>query len=106
MRRLKGAERPVWPLARRMRFVRPQAASVIPFEGREEQLIMEIRPRLVFKGWDHGSESLEVYAARVPGWRDELAMDVIEILRIPRLGSFSTTARPAAITRAPLRDST
>lgn len=64
----KGPERPFDPLATRMAYVRCLAEAVIPFTGREDRLIMEIQPDVVFKGWDHGQD-LQVIAARRPGWK-------------------------------------
>lgn len=87
--RLKGFPRPYDCLHKRMTAVRRYADSVIPFEGREEKLIMEIRPHVVFKGYDHSSP--EFLAMRKPGWKESGEWDRVEIVQISHLPGFSTT---------------
>lgn len=91
-RRVKGAERPFEPLKQRMLQVRSLAEAVFPFEGREQNLIMEIRPDIVFKGGDHGKEV--AVAARLPYWKYRETGDhfwVAKVVRIDRLPGLSTT---------------
>src|SRR6266567_2086973 len=68
-RQLKGEDRPHDPLNVRMLHVRAFAEAVIPFLGREEPLIMAIRPDVIFKGAEHSPEQTH-YGARVPGWKE------------------------------------
>lgn len=98
-RRIKGSDRPYDPLARRMVHVRALAEAVFPFEGRDERLIMEIRPDVVLKGSDH-SPSQRFFAARVPGWKlqDQTEAHRIwkcPVVHIPRLPGISTTLAAA-----------
>ena len=90
--RVKGPGRPVWTWSRRMQFVRVNCSAVIPFEGREDNLIMEMRPHVVFKGSDHVSDG-DFLGIRVPGWKEAgaKAWDVIPIVRIERLPGISTS---------------
>jgi D-beta-D-heptose 7-phosphate kinase/D-beta-D-heptose 1-phosphate adenosyltransferase len=90
-KRVKGEGRPYDRLAGRMSHVRTLAEAVIPFEGREEALIMEIRPDVVFKGYDHSPNQTH-YAARVPGWKNyKHGVWTAKVIHIPRLGDYSTT---------------
>lgn len=97
--RVKGPDRPVWTWARRMQFVRTIASAVIPFEGREEHLIAEIRPDVVFKGADHAPEFHTALFMRVPGWKSagREAWDTIPIIVIPRLPGISTSTEIARL---------
>lgn len=91
-KRVKGAERPFEPIATRMLHVRTIAEAVFPFEGREQNLIMEIRPDVVFKGGDHGKEC--AIGARVPYWKYRETGEqfwVAKVVHICRLPHFSTT---------------
>ena len=98
-RRTKGPERPYDPLATRMAHVRTLAEAVIPFEGREEMLIMEIRPDVVFKGYDHSPNQTH-YAARVPGWKTTThGIWSAPVIHISRLEGFSTTMVADALSR-------
>lgn len=65
-RRVKGLDRPYDPLHVRMLHVRSFAEAVIPFEGRERDLIFQIRPAVVFKGSDYAKNGQHVYIAG--GW--------------------------------------
>lgn len=100
-RRIKGADRPHDPLATRMLHVRAIAEAVIPFGGREERLIMEIRPDIVFKGGDHGKteDGVQVaWGARQPYWKYRESGEQCWFARcvhIPRLADFSTTLEAA-----------
>lgn len=97
-RRVKGSDRPYEPLAKRMIHVRSIAEAVMPFEGREENLIMEIRPDVVFKGEDHRGQQ-EFYIARALGWKDRSPADAwwrAPIVYIGRLEGFSTTLEARA----------
>lgn len=89
-RRVKGPTRPFDPLKTRIWNVRQLAEAAIPFEGREEQLILEIRPQIVFKGGDH-SRAQVAYAARGVGWKEGVPLWWAPVLHIPRLPGVSTT---------------
>ena len=89
VQRLKGFERPFDCLHKRLRKVNKYASCAFPFEGREEKLIMEIRPHVVFKGYDHSSP--EFLAMRKPGWKESGEWDRVEIVQISHLPGFSTT---------------
>lgn len=96
-RRVKGVTRPYDPLQQRMAHVRGLAEAVFPFEGREEKLIMEIRPDVVFKGHDH-APGLVRFAARKPGWK-YLTADpwwIAPVVHIGHLPGFSTTLLASA----------
>lgn len=96
-RRIKGPDRPYDPLQRRMVHVRAFAEAAVPFEGREESLIMEIRPDVVFKGGDHALPHQTSYAARAPGWKETgEPMWVAPVIHIPRLPGISTTSEALA----------
>lgn len=106
-RRIKGEGRPFEPLHQRLMQVRCFSEAVLPFEGREERLIMEIRPDIVFKGGDHGEEI--AIAARVPYWKYKAAGEhfwLAKVVRIPRLPDISTTleAQRRGISHARERD--
>lgn len=90
-RRVKGLGRPYEALQTRMLHVRAFAEAVFPFEGREDGLIMEIRPDVIFKGGDH--THIAKYVARLPGWRDlgRPVMWVAPVVQIDRLPGLSTT---------------
>lgn len=98
-RRVKGPTRPYDLLAVRMLHVRAIAEAAIPFEGREEKLIMEIRPDVMFKGGDHSLDQV-AYAARVPGWKESREkshpMWVCPVIHIGRLPYVSTTLEAQA----------
>jgi cytidyltransferase-like protein len=89
VKRLKGDTRPVDNIQIRMRNVHKYADSVLPFEGREDALIMEIRPHVVFKGYDHSKP--EFLAMRKPGWKEHGLWDTVEVIPISELPGFSTT---------------
>jgi D-beta-D-heptose 7-phosphate kinase / D-beta-D-heptose 1-phosphate adenosyltransferase len=89
-RRVKGAGRPIEPLETRMLHVRTLAEAVIPFTGREERLIMEIRPDVCFKGSDHSPDQ-KAYAQRSPGWKEGSPLWTCPVIHIPRLPGWSTT---------------
>ena len=90
-RQVKGEKRPYDQLERRMLHVRSIAEAVIPFGGREEPLIMEIRPDVVFKGEDHSPNQTH-YAARVPGWKNgPHGIWRAPVVHIARLPGISTT---------------
>lgn len=93
VRRLKGNDRPVDRLETRMakvaEFCVEWQYAVIPFEGREEKLIMEIRPHVVFKGYDHSPA--EFLAMRKPGWKEHGLWDTVKVIQISHLPGFSTT---------------
>lgn len=95
IKRVKGNDRPRQPLEIRMKTVRlilislDHPAAVIPFEGREDNLIMEIRPHVIIKGYDH--QTGEKYCIRAPGWKHGAGWDIIDAVHIPELPGFSTT---------------
>lgn len=96
-RRVKGPDRPYWPLERRIRACLGLCHAPIPFLGREEHLIMEIRPDVIFKGSDHSPEQTH-YAARTPGWKEEPhRVWTAPVIHIPKLPGFSTTELAKAL---------
>jgi D-beta-D-heptose 7-phosphate kinase/D-beta-D-heptose 1-phosphate adenosyltransferase len=91
----KGAGRPIWTWETRMEYVRAVASAVIPFEGRWEKLVLEMRPRVVFQGEEYRpKDALDARLAyRRIGWKTEgHGFDVIPIVYIPRLTGYSTSA--------------
>lgn len=102
--RVKGPDRPISPLALRMIHVRHYAEAVVPFEGREDPLILQIRPDVVFKGQDH-SPLLAYYAQRMPGWKErEHRIWFAPVIHIGRLPGISTTLAAQENDHAPDRD--
>jgi rfaE bifunctional protein nucleotidyltransferase chain/domain len=104
VRRLKGPERPIETLAQRIYNLQARASAwvdaVIPFEGREDCLAMELRPDVIFKGYDHHDPALpETLCMRVPRWRtpvrhgepDGRSWDTIPIIGIDKLEGHSTS---------------
>lgn len=95
VRRLKGPARPRQEWAVRMGAVMETGLvdAVIPFEGRWEKLVMEIRPQVVFQGAEYKKEGdHHVLALRRTGWKEQVhTMDVIPIIYIERLEGFSTS---------------
>lgn len=94
VRRTKGSQRPHETLFKRMIHVRAFAEAVIPFEGRQDALILEIRPDVVFMGYDHGmvdAVSVQAYAQRTPGWKDGSPLWVAKVVHVGHLPGFSTT---------------
>jgi len=82
---LKGDTRPYDPLHKRMREVNIYAQAVIPFDGYEEGLIVHIKPNILFKGYDHGTDCTRgtsqvangigcaiVQISHLPGWSTTL----------------------------------
>ena len=94
-REVKGADRPLEPLQQRMLNVRAFAEAVIPFEGREGHLIMQIRPDVIFKGGDH-SPDLKHYCARGIGWKEGAPIWMAPVVHIGRLPGLSTTLEAQA----------
>lgn len=93
IRRVKGAGRPVQAMEERIENLRARASAyvdaVIPFEGREDNLIMEIRPDVIIKGYDH--QTTDQYCVRAPGWKDTGKWDIIPAVHVGHLPGFSTT---------------
>ena len=97
VKRLKGESRPFDTWAVRAGNVRTYAAAVIPFEGREEALILQIRPEVIFKGHDH-SPTQTHYAARVPGWKTTRhGMWKATVVHVTELPGYSTSASADAV---------
>lgn len=91
-KRTKGPERPYDSLWTRMAHVRTMAEAVIPFEGNEEPLILNIRPNVVLKGSDHSPNQTH-YAQRVPGWKTTRnGIWYCPVIHISRLEGYSTTS--------------
>jgi len=93
-REVKGADRPVWTWVKRMLFVRPEAHAVIPFEGRWDKLVLEIRPHVIFQGAEYrrrdGTDHL--IAMRKINWKTEgHGFDTVPIVYIDRLPGYSTS---------------
>ena len=78
VRRLKGDSRPHNNAAYRMLRVHKYADSVIPFDGYEEGLIVNIKPDIVFRGYDQGALQLAKGTT-------------CAIVQISQLNGFSTT---------------
>ncbi len=95
IRRVKGEGRPVEPQIERMHNVLTRASAwvdaVIPFEGREDNLIMEIRPHVIIKGYDH--HTTDKYCVRAPGWKHGAGWDIIDAVHIGHLPGHSTTLK-------------
>lgn len=89
VKRLKGEGRPHQNVADRMMRLHKYADAVIPFEGREDKLIMEIRPDVLFKGYDHSPA--DFLAMRKPGWKEHGLWDRVKVIQISHLPGFSTT---------------
>jgi D-beta-D-heptose 7-phosphate kinase / D-beta-D-heptose 1-phosphate adenosyltransferase len=89
VRRLKGLTRPIDALHKRMHNTHKYADAVIPFEGRVDKLIMEIRPHVLFKGYDH--THTDFMAMRQIGWKDTGNWDRVEVVQISQLEGYSTT---------------
>lgn len=79
-KRVKGADRPFDPLRTRMLHVRAYSEAVIPFDGQEDPLILEIGPDVIFRGPGQNVPSRGPYTIMVIG----------------RLPGFSTTLAAAA----------
>jgi D-beta-D-heptose 7-phosphate kinase/D-beta-D-heptose 1-phosphate adenosyltransferase len=98
--RVKGQDRPHETLQLRMMRVRSFAEAVFPFEGREEPLIMQIRPDVIFKGGDHSPE-LKHYCARGIGWKEGAPIWKAPVVHIGRVDGISTTLAAQARGLAP-----
>ena len=96
VRRLKGAGRPQQDWAIRSGEVMETGLvdAVIPFEGDEMQLLMAIRPDVLFKGYDHTEDA--IYYRKI-GWkhRDWPHWEGPQVVRLPMLPGHSTTDRIA-----------
>jgi hypothetical protein len=86
-----------------MLHVRSFAEAVIPFEGREDPLIMEIRPQILFAGSEH-KIGLTEYAMRGIGWKEGEPIWKAKVIHIDRLPGFSTTLAAQESTHAPKPD--
>lgn len=89
VRRLKGECRPVDALHIRLRNANNYAHAVIPFEGRVDELVMQIRPHILFVGYDHSAPT--VMAMRKPGWKTHALWDRVRLIQLTELPGFSTT---------------
>lgn len=88
VKRLKGPDRPMNNYAQRMHNVAPWCSAVIRFEGRVDNLVMELRPDVLFKGYDHSSGDLYL---RKPGWKTHHEWDKVQVIKLPELPGYSTT---------------
>jgi D-beta-D-heptose 7-phosphate kinase/D-beta-D-heptose 1-phosphate adenosyltransferase len=86
--RLKGPSRPIQTLTRRLDMLRTYVEAVIPFEGRIDPLIMEMRPDVYFVGYDHNASDLFI---RKPGWKESGEWDKVKVIQISHLPGYSTT---------------
>ena len=73
VKRLKGLTRPIWNWEARAGLINlyltdnaPGRFAVIRFEGDEGPLLMNIRPEILFKGWDHSA--LPIFYRKI-GWK-------------------------------------
>jgi cytidyltransferase-like protein len=96
---LKGPGRPFDPLTTRMARVRQylhflrgdDSCAVVPFEGFELPLILQMQPDVVFKGADH-SPNMDFIPLKMPVGRDLTGhLPRIPVIHIPRLPGVSTT---------------
>ena len=96
VKRLKGPARPidVWET----RFLNVAefldthiAYACVPFEGDEGPLLMAIRPKILFKGYDH--KAGQMYYRKV-GWKKDPAnaFEGPKVVQISHLPGFSTTS--------------
>lgn len=101
---LKGPGRPVQSLEDRIYHLAarcPDVDAIIKFDGRTDPLIMEIRPDVVFKGYDHcGADPEAKICIRVPRWRNHhdahvRDWDIIPIIGIDQLAGYSTSLQLA-----------
>jgi D-beta-D-heptose 7-phosphate kinase / D-beta-D-heptose 1-phosphate adenosyltransferase len=85
IRRLKGADRPIYPLEHRLAELQSRAGAyadaLVPFEGFEEPLIVSIHPAVVFRGHD---QSVHAYPISC------------EVIRATHLPGHSTSLQIAA----------
>jgi D-beta-D-heptose 7-phosphate kinase/D-beta-D-heptose 1-phosphate adenosyltransferase len=92
VKRLKGPTRPIDSLAKRMahvaQFCGEWPHAVIPFEGRVDKLLMEIRPDVYFAGYDHSAAPMFI---RRPGWKEHGEWDRVEVIQVSHLPGYSTT---------------
>ena len=105
--RLKGPMRPIqnwenrfWAIERwyeGLSWVKPRwdlltPIAVIPFEGDDQKLLLQIRPQILFKGYDHGA--LPIFYRRI-GWKHlpvgEPVFEGPEIHQCGRIEGVSTT---------------
>ncbi len=96
--RLKGEGRPVWNWSRRMTAISAYLDygyglphAIVPFEGREGNLIMEIRPDVVIVGYDHAPAGESVLAIRGIGWKNGAPIKRIPVVVAPHVEGVSTT---------------
>ena len=105
--RLKGPMRPIqnwenrfWAIERwyeGLSWVKPRwelltPIAVIPFEGDDQKLLLQIRPQILFKGYDHNP--LPIFYRRI-GWKKlapgEPAFEGPEVHQCGRVEGVSTT---------------
>lgn len=73
VKRLKGTDRPKWPLLCRMSNVRPFAHSVVPCDGDTLSMIKAINPQVIIRGSDQSvldeewADRTLVIIQRLPG---------------------------------------
>lgn len=98
VKRNKGPARPRQEWIDRMANVMETGLvdAIIPFEGRWEPLILEIRPGVVFQGGEYKKAdpgALEsVLGVRKIGWKTEgHGFDLIPVIYIERLPGYSTS---------------
>lgn len=94
VRRSKGSARPRQEWVTRMEAVMETGLvdAVIPFEGRWEQLALEIRPAVIFQGAEYKSGEEAMLGMRKINWKSEgHGFDVVPIIYIERLPGYSTS---------------
>lgn len=101
VKRLKGEARPInnwWTRAADIqRFLQNVTAgtdktfAVIPFEGQEDPLLMNIRPHRLFKGYDHSTS--KIFYRRI-GWKSTPGpvFEGPEVIQCGHVPGVSTTA--------------
>ena len=103
VRRLKGPSRPIWDFETRFNAIydyclglrakgMKTTCAIIPFEGKKDPLLMNLRPDTFFVGYDHSAAP--VFYRRI-GWKDlptgEKAWEGPKVIQLPHLHGVSTT---------------
>lgn len=102
VKRNKGPARPRQDWGTRMAAVMDTGLvdAVIPFEGRWEPLVQELRPAVVFQGVEYRRGLEETVCIRKVGWRRTSTppdWDIVPIIFIERLEGYSTSLQIAKL---------
>ena len=83
VRRLKGEERPIFPLEKRILDIQALCSAdvqaIIPFDGRVIDLVRAIKPDIIIRGWDQTNEG-HLFSP---------------VVKVSRFGDISTTSNYA-----------